>query len=148
MRVTVQELPRIERDEMMMRIATIVSSRGTCKRAYVGAVLAREGRIISTGYVGAPAGLPHCLDVGCDVSEPPGCSRTVHAEANAIAFAARYGISTAGTALYCTHSPCGNCAKLIINAGVTRLIYEQEYRDIRPLALLQTAGIEIIQSVA
>lgn len=139
-------LPRIDRDEMLMRVAVIVSNRGTCNRAQVGAVLARDGRIISTGYVGAPSGLPHCTDVGCDTSTYSGCLRTVHAEANAIAFAARYGISTDGSDLYCTHSPCGNCAKLIINAGISRLIYEMEYRDIKPLGLLAAAGIEAIKN--
>ena len=134
-------LPRIERTEMLMRVAAVVSQRGTCNRAQVGAVIARDGRIISTGYVGAPAGLPHCLDVGCDESEYSGCIRTVHAEANAIAFAARYGIETNAATLYCTHSPCGNCAKLIINSGIFVVIFEQYYRDRTPLALLEKAAI-------
>lgn len=138
-------MDRISRDEMLMRIASVVSARGTCLRASVGAVLARDGRIIATGYVGSPAGLPHCLDVGCDVSEFSGCLRTVHAEANALAFAARFGIATEGTDLYCTHSPCGNCAKLIINAGISRVIYEQEYRDRTPLEILASVGIAVTQ---
>jgi len=137
-------ISRIDRTEMLMRVATIVSARGTCNRAQVGAVLARDGRIISTGYVGSPAGTPHCIDVGCELDPTTGgCIRTVHAEANAIAFAARYGISTENTDLYCTHSPCGSCAKLIINAGISQLVYEQEYRDLRPLVLLAQVGIEI-----
>jgi dCMP deaminase len=142
------KVERISRDEMLMRIAVIVSNRGTCNRAQVGAVIARDGRIISTGYVGAPSGLPHCLDVGCDVSEYSGCIRTVHAEANAVAFAAKSGISTDGAVLYCTHSPCGNCAKLIINAGITKLMYEQEYRDVKPLGMLASAGIEVVKNVS
>lgn len=139
-------ISRTNRDEMLMRVAVVISGRGTCQRAQVGAVLAKDGRIISTGYVGAPSGLPHCTDVGCDLSSGNGCSRTVHAEANAVAFAARYGIATEGTFLYCTHSPCGACAKLIINAGVSRVMYEKEYRDITPLAMLATAGVELIHS--
>lgn len=133
---------------MLMRIASVISLRGTCNRAQVGAVLARDGRIIATGYVGAPSGLPHCQDVGCDVSEFSGCLRTVHAEANAIAFAARYGIATEGSNLYCTHSPCGNCAKLIINAGISRVIYEQQYRDAKPILMLRSVGIVVAQNVA
>lgn len=139
---------RYSRDEMLMRVAVIISNRGTCNRAQVGAVIARDGRIISTGYVGAPIGLPHCLEVGCDVSEFSGCLRTVHAEANAITFAARYGIATEGAELYCTHSPCSNCTKLIINAGISRVVYEMQYRDIKPLGMLAAVGIEAVQNVS
>lgn len=137
----VELLPRIDRDEMLMRVAAVVSQRGTCLRAQVGAVIARDGRIIATGYVGSPAGLPHCIDVGCDASEYSGCIRTVHAEANAIAFAARNGIATEQAILYCTHSPCGVCAKLIINAGIHLVMFEQYYRDKNPLGLLAQAKV-------
>lgn len=129
----------MSRDEMMMRIASIVSMRGTCERAAVGAVIALEGRIIATGYVGAPSGAPHCTSVGCELGVSGGCTRTVHAESNAIAFAAANGISTRGAELFCTHSPCRECAKLIANAGITRIAFEQEYRD--------TAGIELLRSL-
>lgn len=141
-------MERTTRDEALMRVAAVFAGRGTCNRAAVGAVIAREGRIIATGYVGSPAGLPHCLDVGCETSEYSGCLRTVHAEANAIAFAARHGIATAGATLYCTHSPCGNCAKLIINAGIVKLMYEMEYRDIKPLGMLAAANVEVIKNNA
>lgn len=130
---------------MLMRTATVISLRGTCERASVGAVIAREGRIISTGYVGAPSGLPHCTTVGCEVGNHGGCTRTVHAEANAISFAARAGTSTDGSKLYCTHSPCLECAKLIINAGIIAVYFETPYRDTSGLALLVTAGIGIWQ---
>jgi dCMP deaminase len=133
---------RPSRDEWLIRMAVITSARGTCLRASVGAIISRDGRIISTGYVGSPRGLPHCTDVGCDESTYSGCIRTVHAEANAIAFAARHGISTEGSELHCTHSPCGNCAKLIINAGIIRVVYDTEYRDITPLDILDSARIE------
>ena len=138
-------LKRMDRDETLIRVAVVLSNRGTCLRAKVGAIISKDGRIISTGYVGSPRGLPHCTDVGCDISEYSGCVRTVHAEANAIAFAARYGISTEGAELHCTHSPCGQCAKLLINAGIVRIVYEMEYRDSKPLGLLATAGIETVQ---
>jgi len=139
---------RISRDEMLMRMAVVVSNRGTCTRAYVGAVIAREGRVISTGYVGAPSGLAHCLDVGDEIGPDGGCARTVHAEANAIAFAARSGTSTEDAELYCTHSPCRACAKLIINAGITRFVYEHPYRDASGLALLEDVGIDVEQLLA
>ncbi len=137
---------RVSRDEMLLRIATIVSMRGTCERAQVGAVIALEGRIISTGYVGAPAGLEHCTDVGCRISPDGGCLRTAHAEANAIAFAARFGISTNQATLYCTHGPCLDCAKLIINSGIGRLVYERPYRDSRGRELLEEAGVFVFHA--
>lgn len=136
---------RIDRDEWLMQLALVVSVRGTCERAQVGAIIVRDGRIISTGYVGAPSGLPHCTSVGCEIGNHNGCTRTVHAEANAIASAARFGTSTDKCELYCTHSPCLPCAKLIINAGITRLIYRQGYRDISGLALLKDAQIDTYQ---
>ena len=136
---------RISRDEMMLRIAAVVSLRGTCERASVGAVIALEGRIISTGYVGAPRGAAHCTSVGCDLGTHNGCTRTVHAESNAIAFAAANGIATRGAELFCTHSPCRECAKLIANAGITRVAYEQEYRDTTGIELLRSVGIPVDQ---
>lgn len=134
---------RPTRQETLMRMAAVISLRGTCERASVGAVIAREGRIISTGYVGAPAGLPHCTEVGCQIGTHGGCVRTVHAEANAIAVAARFGVSTDSTELYCTHSPCLPCAQLIINAGIDRVVYEKEYRDRSGLDLLIEAGKKV-----
>lgn len=141
-------MERISRDEMLMRVATIISGRSTCLRAYVGAVIAVEGRIISTGYVGAPAGLPHCSSVGDEIGPEGGCIRTVHAEANAIAWAARYGTSTEGAQLYSTREPCLRCAQLIINAGISRVVYEHPYRLHDGLELLEVAGIEILQLLA
>ena len=135
---------RPTRDEWLIRVAVITSSRGTCNRASVGAVISKDGRIISTGYVGAPGGLPHCTIVGCELGPGGGCERTVHAEANAIAFAARAGISTNEADLHCTHSPCGSCAKFIINAGIVRVVYDSEYRDKKPLGMLAALGIEVV----
>jgi len=131
---------RISRDEMLMRIAMIVAMRGTCNRLQVGAVIALDGRIISTGYVGAPAGMPHCSPETCNVNQP--CTRTMHAEANAIAWAARKGLPTEGATLYATHSPCHDvCAKLIINAGIKRVVYGTEYRKTEGIELLRSVGI-------
>jgi len=164
-------LIRVTRDEMLMAVAKAVSLRGTCSRASVGAVVSREGRIIATGYNGAPAGLPHCdheqpeeddrdlwnegfagvrdailsqypeaevkeLAKGCQVSE--------HAERNAIAFAARYGLALEGGEIHCTHAPCLDCARSIINAGILRVSYEIPYRLTAGVELLQQAGLQVV----
>lgn len=128
-----------------MRVAMIMASRSTCQRVPdgVGAVLAREGRIISTGYVGTAPGSPHCQPgTLCDLSKP--CRRTIHAEANAILFAARYGVSTEGTDLYTTMSPCFDCAKLIVNSGIKTVYYHRLYRDEYPMQYLVECGIVVI----
>ena len=134
---------RITRDEMLMEIARIVARRSTCNRTQVGAVVAQDGRIVSTGYAGAPSGLPHCSPETCNTSAP--CTRTVHAEAGAISYAARSGIRLEGATLYCTHCPCIDCAKLIINTGIKRVIYDQAYRKTEGLELLRTVGIVVEQ---
>ncbi len=136
-------LKRFSRDELLLEIAKLVAKRATCLRASVGAVLAFDGRIVSMGYNGAPAGMPHCSEMNCAVEQT--CTRTVHAEANTIAFAAKSGIATQGATLYTTHSPCNDCAKLIINAGIVKVIYWQEYRDETPLLLLEEAGVDYDQ---
>lgn len=134
---------RISRDDMLTVICQVVSLRSTCNRAQVGAVIARNGRIISTGYAGAPSGLPHCGPPHCDLNIP--CTRTVHAEAGAISYAAREGIPTEGATLYCTHSPCVDCAKLIVNSGIKRVVYINEYRKPEGLELLRSAGVLVEQ---
>jgi len=142
-------MERPSRDEVCMQIAHVVAQRGTCDRAQVGAILARDGRVLATGYNGPPTGLPHCTDpLGCSVMERAdagGCVRAVHAEANAIAFSARHGIGTDGATLYCTHLPCLKCAELIINAGIIRVLYRTDYRIKDGEVLLQQAGVDIIQ---
>jgi dCMP deaminase len=130
---------RISRDKLLMDVALLFKRRSTCLRRQVGAVLAREGRILSTGYGGAPAGVPHCSEETCGPDKP--CIRTIHAEANAVAYAARTGVATDSTTLYCTASPCIECAKLIINAGIVRVVYDEEYRDTGPIILLRSVGI-------
>ncbi len=134
-------MERISRDTMMMRIALVVAERSTCQRRKVGAVLARDGRIISLGYAGAPAGQPHCSAEICDLSKP--CTRTIHAEMNAIAYAARAGVSTEGSTLYCTLSPCIDCAKVIISAGIPRVVYYEHYRATEGMVFLMNSGIDI-----
>jgi dCMP deaminase len=133
---------RLSRDATQLIIAQVIAERGTCRRKKVGAVLAKEGRILSTGYVGAPSGLPHCDESNCDPGSP--CRRTIHAEANTIAWAARNGVATEGSTLYTTLSPCIDCAKLIINAGIELVIYSELYRDPAPIDLLHEVGIGTI----
>ena len=136
-----------------MAIAMLVASRGTCDRAQVGAVIAREGRIISIGYNGAPPGLPHCNTNNHGFGEgwgrepyETGCRNAIHAEANALAFAARYGVSTADATLYVTVSPCLTCAMLLVAAGIERVIYAERYRDTAGLNLLADALVPTIKS--
>jgi dCMP deaminase len=133
-----------------MAITKMVAKRSTCLRRHVGAILVKEKRILATGYNGAPAGLRHCDEVGClrqDTSIPSGqrheLCRGLHAEQNAIIQAAYHGISIAGSTLYCTNKPCVICSKMLINAGVKEIFYEEGYED--PLAdqMLAEAGIEM-----
>jgi dCMP deaminase len=132
---------RISRDQMLMEMAIIASKRSTCNRKHVGAIIAIDGRPVSVGYAGAPAGLPHCLEHGCLTGPEGGCIRTQHAEANAIAFAARKGIATEGATLYTTVSPCLACAKLIINAGISEVWYLELYRKTEGIGLLTEKGV-------
>ena len=113
--------------EYFMGIASLVAKRSTCRRRRVGAIVVRDKRILATGYNGAPAGLPHCLDTGClreEMEIPSGerheLCRGLHAEQNVIIQAAYHGVSIKGGTLYCTNLPCSICAKMLINAGVQR----------------------------
>lgn len=117
---------RLPRHSLFMMTAELFGRRSSCPRANVGCVATLEGRIIASGYVGAPHGLPHCLEVGCEL-ENGHCVRTVHAEANLIAWAARIGTSLLGSTVWCTHSPCRRCAQLLSNAGVEKLVYQDRY---------------------
>lgn len=134
--------PRPGRDEWLMRIALITAERSTCSRAQVGAIVVNEGRIISTGYNGAPSGMDHC---GHPEVEPPetGCKKAVHAEANAIAAAAKLGIATQDAVMYTTLSPCYTCAQLIINAGIGEVVFFESYRDSAGWELLQRGGVNV-----
>ena len=136
---------RISQPLIHMFAALLWATRSTCQRLQVGAVLAKGGRTISTGYNGAPSGLPHCNENNC--KSQPQCKRTIHAEMNAILFAARYGISTEGTELYTTHSPCIDCAKAIINAGIKKVYYLKEYRSQEGIELLKLAGVRVYKIV-
>ena len=125
-----------------MDIAGRVATRSTCPRRSVGAVIVVNKRILATGYNGAPAGMDHCTDVGCLMVDGH-CVRTLHAEQNAIIQAAQFGVSTRGSEIYVTSSPCLNCAKAIINAGIIRVWYWQGYPDEIASGFLEVAGVDL-----
>ncbi|NLB88126.1 MAG: cytidine deaminase [Syntrophomonadaceae bacterium] len=138
-------------DEYFLQLARLVASRSTCLRRQVGAVLVKNERIISTGYNGAPKGLKHCLEIGC-LREKEGIPsgqryelcRGVHAEQNAIINAALYGVATEGAVIYCTNQPCIICARMIINAGITKVVHQGDFNDELALSFLKEAGIEVV----
>ncbi|MEW6610993.1 MAG: cytidine/deoxycytidylate deaminase family protein [Patescibacteria group bacterium] len=139
-------------DEYFMEIARTVASRGTCDRGRSGCVVVRDKRILTTGYVGSPPGMPHCDEAGHQMAEfldeegkrSQHCIRTIHAEQNAIAQAARFGISLLGATLYCKMEPCYVCARLIIAVGITRVVAEKLYqRGEMTREMFRQAGIAL-----
>ena len=141
---TNQKVNRISRDELAMRVALLISQRGTCGRLQVGAVLIKDNRIIATGYNGPPPGLAECADEVCDISKP--CTRAIHAEANLIAHCSKLGIPTENTTLYVTHSPCIKCAELIAQAGIKKVVFGLKFRDEEGLKLLLEMGIGVSEA--
>jgi dCMP deaminase len=159
------------KDEIFLQIAATLGSLSTCDRAFIGAVVTQEGRAICWGYNGAPPGLPHCdenyhgwarafrvfaretgkkswtkleEEMWCQAFVADhGCRNSTHAEANALAAAAKQGISTDGGTLYVSQSPCLTCSRLIVAAGIVRVVYDTMYRDHSGIELLKTAGVEI-----
>ncbi len=129
-------------DSYFLDITLAVSRRSTCVRAQVGAIIVKDKRILTTGYNGAPKGLPHCLDEGCELVDGH-CIRSLHAEQNAIIQAALHGVSLDGGTIYTTHQPCATCAKMIINAGLVRVVYVGHYPDEVSPKYLRQAGIQI-----
>lgn len=125
-----------------MDITLDVSRRATCLRAQVGAIIVKDKRILTTGYNGAPKGLPHCLDEGCEIVDGH-CVRSLHAEQNAILQGALHGVSLEGGTIYTTHQPCATCAKMIINAGLVRVVYAGLYPDALAMKYLKLAGIRV-----
>lgn len=141
-------LERPSWDEYFVEVAEVVSKRATCLRRMVGAILVREKRILATGYNGAPTGLAHCSDVGCIRSQmgvPSGerteICRGLHAEQNALVQAARHGISVKGAWAYTTLEPCVLCTKMLINAGIERIVFVRDYPDELARRMLREAGI-------
>lgn len=142
--------PRPSYDEYFMEMAYVVAKRSTCLRRRVGAILVKEKHILSTGYNGAPKGLRHCSETGClreNQSIPSGqrheLCRGLHAEQNAIIQAAVFGVSIKGSVLYCTNTPCVVCVKMLINAGVTEIIYAGEYPDDLAKQLMSESTLKI-----
>ncbi len=140
-------------DEYFMDIARMVGKRGTCDRGMSGSVIVKNKRIMSTGYVGSPVGIAHCDEVGHQMKEmchedgrkSMHCVRTTHAEQNAIIQAARFGIPIEGSTIYCKMTPCYTCAKMIINAGIVRVVCEKDYHDAGDTKkVFGEAGIELI----
>lgn len=141
-------------DERFMEIARIVSSWSSCLRRNIGAVVVRDKRILTTGYNGAVEGTTSCAEKGFCVRKNKGIPSgqmtevcyAVHAEQNAILQAAKLGLSLDGATLYCTHQPCCNCAKSIVNAGIKRVVYKNDYPDEMSIQIMQEAGIEVIKN--
>ena len=140
-------------DEYFLGIMEAVSTRATCERARSGAVIVRDRRIISTGYVGAPKGLPHCDEVGHmfkksikpDGTETQNCIRTTHAEMNAVVQAALHGVSLKDSTLYCRMEPCWDCAKAVMSAGIRRVVCQMQYKDSEITRdAFKQAGIELV----
>lgn len=136
-------------DEYFMMIARDVATRATCERRSVGAVAVLDRRILTTGYNGAPRGLEHCRDpkeewpAGCLMHGH--CVRTVHAEQNAILQAALNGVSTRGATMYVTCQPCNACAKMLINAGISKIVFDGEYPDDFAMELFRESSMEVIR---
>ena len=130
-------------DGYFMEIAKVVSTRATCDRKHVGAVIVRQRTILSTGYNGSIRGLPHCDEVG-HMMENDHCAATIHAEANAILQAAKNGVAIDGGDIYITASPCWECFKLIANAGLVRIVYGEFYRDRRIFTYAKKLNIELV----
>src|SRR3989344_5113155 len=136
-------------DEYFLEIAKVVAKRSTCDRAHVGAVIAKNKVILSTGYNGAPRGMPHCDDVGHEIINGH-CIRTAHAEANAIAQAAKNGAQIENASIYLTVSPCYDCFKIMVNAGITEVVYGNFYMSRYEaskavLTLSKKAGVKLTE---
>lgn len=137
-------------DTYFLRISQLIAQRSTCLRRQVGAVIVRENRILATGYNGAPNGVPHCfqLPTGC-LRESQGIPsgqrqelcRGLHAEQNAILQAAAFGVSLKGSEIYCTHQPCVTCGKMLINAGIKRVVFLGSYPDDLSLEMLKEGNV-------
>lgn len=139
-------------DEYFMKITKIVAERSTCNRQQVGAVIVKDKRILTTGYNGAPAGVVDSLELGCLRTEHNIASgtrheicRAIHAEQNAIIQASSTGTAIAGSTLYCTHTPCNLCAKMIVNAGIKRVVTLSDYPDSSFMTLFEAAEVEVVK---
>ena len=143
------EFTRPDLDTYFLKIAAVVGERSTCRRHHMGAMAVRDKHILSTGYNGAPAGLKDCLELGClrdELGIPSGeraeICRAIHAEQNVIIQAALHGVSIEGCTIYCTHTPCVLCDKMLVNARIKRFVSSGHYADQTFISLFKEAGIE------
>src|SRR5512139_3500140 len=137
-------------DEYFLKIASVVAERATCQRHHVGAVAVRDKHILATGYNGAPSGLHDCLELGCLRDELKIASGTrheicrgIHAEQNVIIQASLHGVSIQGSTIYCTHTPCVLCAKMLVNGRIVRFVSFRKYNDDEFVHLFRESGIKI-----
>ena len=144
------EYKRLAKDEYFLKVASVVSEQSTCRRHHMGAVAVRDKHILATGYNGAPAGAKDCLELGCLRDEnniPSGTRvetcRAIHAEQNVIIQAGLHGVSLEGSTVYCTHTPCVLCAKMLVNARIKRFVSFAKYNDDMFVELFKAADIEI-----
>jgi dCMP deaminase len=144
-----KRLTRPDTDEYFLKIASVAAERSTCRRHHVGAVAAKDKHILATGYNGAPSGLKDCLELGCLRDEkgiPSGTRqevcRGIHAEQNVIIQATLHGVSLEGSTIYCTHTPCVLCAKMLVNAKIKRYVSFGRYDDNSFIDLFREAGIK------
>ena len=144
-----QKATRPDIDEYFLKIASVVAERSTCRRHHVGAVAVRDKHMLATGYNGAASGLKDCLELGClrdELNIPSGTRheicRGIHAEQNVIVQASLHGVSLEGSTIYCTHTPCNLCAKMLVNARIKRFVSFGRYNDNDFIDLFQEAGIE------
>ncbi len=145
-----KKLTRPDTDEYFLKVASVVAERATCHRHHVGAVAVRNKHILATGYNGAPSGLKDCLELGClrdELGIPSGTRheicRGIHAEQNVIIQGSLHGVSLEGSTIYCTHTPCVLCAKMLVNAQIKRFVSFGKYNDNEFINLFADAGIEI-----
>jgi dCMP deaminase len=143
-------LKRPDFDEYCLKIASVVAERSTCRRHHMGAIAVRDKHILTTGYNGAPAGAKDCLELGClrdELGIPSGTRqeicRAIHAEQNVIIQAGLHGVSLEGSTVYCTHTPCVLCAKMLVNARIARFVSFGKYADDEFIRLFKEAGIKV-----
>ena len=145
-----KRLTRPDTDEYFLKIASVVAERSTCRRHHIGAIAVRDKHILATGYNGAPSGARDCLELGClrdELGIPSGerheICRGIHAEQNVIIQASLHGVSLEGSTIYATHAPCRQCAKMLVNAKIKRLVTFGSYNDSSFADLFREASIEV-----
>lgn len=138
---------RISWDTYFMKMVDVVKERATCDRLSVGSVIVKNNKVVSTGYNGSPTGEEHCNDVGC-LMDKGSCIRTIHAEMNAIMNSLENGVRVLGATIYVTHYPCYVCAKHIVQAGIKRVVYKEDYRNkAETVELFKSSGVSVLKGI-